>query len=147
MKRTGKFYYSNEKKTLRALGLTPVPGSGSGWIQKEDGENEIALVQLKSTDSRSYRVNSLDMKKLEYHADVSNKVPVFLVQFLQENKIYAIIDVGNIQELSEAIKTGEVKKKLIVDSVDPVVDRKVKASSKSREKFFKERSDEFGRKR
>ena len=72
MKRTGKFYYRNEKETLRKLGLTPVAGSGSGWIDKEDGESDIALVQLKSTDSSRYTLDMLDMKKLEYHASVSN---------------------------------------------------------------------------
>ena len=28
----------------------------------------------------------LDLKKLEYHAEVSNKVPIFLVQFLKQDK-------------------------------------------------------------
>lgn len=31
-KRSGKFYYKNEKKTLEALGFEQVPGSGNGWV-------------------------------------------------------------------------------------------------------------------
>ena len=54
MKRSGKFWYRNEKKTLEALGFKQIPGSGNGFAAKEDGENELALVQLKSTDSSSY---------------------------------------------------------------------------------------------
>ena len=50
MKRTGKFYFRNEKEVLKSLGLTPTPQSGAGWVAKEDGENEIILAQLKSTD-------------------------------------------------------------------------------------------------
>lgn len=98
-KRSGKFYSQNEKRTLKALGLTPAPASGAGWVVKEDGENETLMVQLKSTDSLSYRLSRLDMKKLEFHADVSHKVPVFLVQFLKDDRLYAIIDVKNIDDL------------------------------------------------
>lgn len=103
-KRSGKFYSQNEKRTLKALGLTPAPASGAGWVVKEDGENETLMVQLKSTDSLSYRLSRLDMKKLEFHADVSHKVPVFLVQFLKDDRLYAIVDVNNIDDLFYGLK-------------------------------------------
>lgn len=103
-KRSGKFYSQNEKRTLKALGLTPAPASGAGWVVKEDGENETLMVQLKSTDSLSYRLSRLDMKKLEFHADVSHKVPVFLVQFLKDDRLYAIVDVKNIDDLFYGLK-------------------------------------------
>lgn len=103
-KRSGKFYSQNEKRTLKKLGLIPAPASGAGWVVKEDGENEILMVQLKSTDSLSYRVSRLDMKKLEFHANVSNKVPVFLVQFLKDDRIYAIVDVADIDNLFYGLK-------------------------------------------
>ena len=103
-KRSGKFYSQNEKRTLKALGLTPAPASGAGWVAKEDGENETLMVQLKSTDSLSYRLSRLDMKKLEFHADVSHKVPVFLVQFLKDDRLYAIVDVNNIDDLFYGLK-------------------------------------------
>lgn len=103
-KRSGKFYSQNEKRTLKALGLTPAPASGAGWVVKEDGENETLMVQLKSTDSLSYRLSRLDMKKLEFHADVSHKVPVFLVQFLKDDRLYAIVDVNSIDDLFYGLK-------------------------------------------
>lgn len=103
-KRSGKFYSQNEKRTLKALGLTPAPASGAGWVVKEDGENETLMVQLKSTDNLSYRLSRLDMKKLEFHADVSHKVPVFLVQFLKDDRLYAIVDVKNIDDLFYGLK-------------------------------------------
>lgn len=34
MKRSGKFYYRNERETLEALGFKQVPGSGNGWVAK-----------------------------------------------------------------------------------------------------------------
>ena len=53
MKRSGKFYYRNERETMEMLGMRQVPGSGNGWVAKEDGENEHLLCQLKSTDGNS----------------------------------------------------------------------------------------------
>ena len=103
-KRSGKFYSKNEKQTLKSLGVEPAPASGAGWVVKEDGENEALMVQLKSTDSLSYRLSRLDMKKLEFHADVSHKVPVFLVQFLKDDRLYAIVDVKNIDDLFYGLK-------------------------------------------
>nr|DAW17030.1 MAG TPA: hypothetical protein [Caudoviricetes sp.] len=148
MKRSGKFYSRNEKETLLSLGLKPAPMSGAGWIVKEDGENEVVMVQLKSTDSSSYRLDLLDMKKLEYHADVSKKLPVFLIQFLKADKIYAVVDINSLDELGKAFKTGKVGKKIVIeDNEEMEVKRKaIKSSKKSREKFFKERGEKFGRK-
>lgn len=148
-KRSGKFYSRNEKETLSKLGLKPAPMSGAGWVVKEDGENETTMVQLKSTDSSSYRIDMLDIKKLEYHAEVSNKIPVFLVQFLKQNKIYAIVDVENLKEVSNAIETGEVPERIVFkeEENNVISSRKVKSSVSAREQFFKERSENFGKKR
>lgn len=146
MKRTGKFYSRNEKETLSRLGLKPSPMSGAGWVIKEDGENDIVMVQLKSTDSSSYRLDLLDLTKLEYHADISRKVPIFLIQYLKTGKIYAVVDIDNIKELEEALDTGKVKEKMVIKDIESTVEKKVvKTSKKSREQFFKERGEKFGK--
>lgn len=149
MRRSGKFYSRNEKETLTKLGLTPAPQSGAGWVIKEDGENENVMVQLKSTDGSSYRINMLDIKKLEYHADESNKVPIFLIQFLKQNRVYAVIDVEKIDELYDAFVLQKKSEKRITnnDFSNETVKRKtITAGGKSREQFYKERSERFGRK-
>lgn len=146
MKRTGKFYSRNEKETLSRFGLKPSPMSGAGWVIKEDGENDIVMVQLKSTDSSSYRLGLLDLTKLEYHADISRKVPIFLIQYLKTGKIYAVVDIDNIKELGEALDTGKVKEKMVIKDIESTVEKKVvKTSKKSREQFFKERGEKFGK--
>lgn len=151
-KRSGKFYSQNEKRTLKALGLTPAPASGAGWVVKEDGENETLMVQLKSTDSLSYRVSRLDMKKLEFHAEVSNKVPVFLVQFLKDDRLYAIVDVNNIDDLFYGLKGIKPKESVINNnnilynnnlSVDKPI---IKTNKDSRDKFFLEQEKKFRKK-
>ncbi len=148
LKRTGKFYSRNEKETLSKLGLTPAPMSGAGWIIKEDGENEIAMVQLKSTDASSYRLDLLDMKKLEYHAEVSNKIPIFLIQFLKQDKLYAVVSVEDIPSLNKALETGEVEERIIFkEEIKEKNEAKVKANKKAREQFFKERSEKYGKRK
>ncbi len=138
-KRSGKFYFRNEKETLESLGLKQVPGSGNGWIAKEDGENELALVQLKSTDANSYTVKQLDVQQLEYHADVAHKVPVFLIQFLNQNRVYALLDVENIPEVYKALEFGEKPQKVLIEQVEVQGREKVKGSRSAREKFHEER--------
>ena len=75
----------------------------------------------------------------------------FLVQFLKQDKIYAIVEVGNIVELNEALTTGSVPQRITfkeeeIDQQSNLSARKIKASKKAREEFFKERSAKFGKK-
>lgn len=146
MRRKGKFYSKNEKEVMKGLGLTPAPASGAGWIVKEDGENELSMVQLKSTDSTRYTLDMLDMKKLEYHAQVSNRIPIFLVQFLQEDRMYAIVPVDSILDLSKALETGHVQERISIKPEKLVSSRALIRSSKtSRDKFFEEKEKQYGK--
>lgn len=146
-KRTGKFYSRNEKQVMKSLGFTPAPASGAGWVVKEDGENDLAMVQLKSTDGTRYTLDMLDMKKLEYHAAVSHKIPIFVVEFLKEDRLYAIVPVDNIVDLKDCVETGKISDRVTISETEPVTSRRViKAGSKAREQFYKEREQKYGRK-
>lgn len=95
-----KFWFKNEKETLRKLGLNPVPGSGSGELYKEDGENEFVLCQLKSTKANQISVNKLDVEKLLLHSNIVGKVPVFAIQFINGPILLATLpeEFCNIQD-------------------------------------------------
>lgn len=80
-----KFWFDNEKKVLKKLGYTPCPLSGAGEMYKEDGYNDYSLCQLKSTEKDSYSLKLLDVQKLEYNSMVSKKIPVFIIEFLNES--------------------------------------------------------------
>lgn len=140
-KRSGKFYYKNEAKVLKELGFTPSPGSGNGWVVKEDGYNEHAMVQLKSTDAASYRISLFDIKQLEYHAKVEHKLPIFLVQFLKENKVYAIVDVAELDQLPAVfgVEPTQVNNDF-VKMAEPEQSNKpkVQSSAKGRDAFYKQ---------
>lgn len=81
---------------MKKLGFEPVVGSGAGWVNKEDGESEFFLAQLKSTDKNSFTIKREDLDKLEYHAKVTHKLPVFVNEFLQDGKIYITISLDDI---------------------------------------------------
>lgn len=143
-----KFWFKNEKEVMRSLGFEPVKGSGSGWIHKEDGESEFALAQLKSTEAESYKLNYLDLEKLEYHASVSHKLPVFVVQFLNRGT-YVMVNVNDLDKLDCLIKGKQVKDEgpcLNVTDIGAGKTIKISSSGKARETFYKERENQWKKK-
>lgn len=148
MKRSGKFYYKNERETLEALGFKQVPGSGNGWIAKEDGESDNTLVQLKSTENASYTVSLLDLKKLEVHAETEHKFPLFLIQFLKQDKIYALVSIENLEDLNDMIKTGKVKERVVsVQESTTVKRKKISSSSSAIKSYRKEQESKWQKKK
>lgn len=158
-KRSGKFYRKNEAEVMKALGLEPTPGSGCGWVIKEDGQNDNVVCQLKSTDAQSISVKKLDIDKLEHNALVEKKLPVFAIQFLQSNEVFLLVRPEHLQEVSEYIDTGEVQTLndfLGIDSTnvtesisEPLSKGRniVKSSSSAREMFMRERMEKYARER
>lgn len=148
MKRSGKFYYKNERETLKALGFKQVPGSGNGWVAKEDGESDNTLVQLKSTENSSYAVSLLDLKKLEVHAETEHKFPLFLIQFLKQDKIYALVSIENLEDLNDMIKTGKVKERTVsVQESTTVKRKKISSSSSAIKSYRKEQESKWQKKK
>ncbi len=106
MKRSGKFYRKNEAEIMQLLGLQETRNSGAGWIEKEDGQNDNVICQLKSTDKQSIKISKQDIETLEYNAGVCHKLPVFAVNFLADNSIYLLIKPQDLKAVTEYINTG-----------------------------------------
>uniref|UniRef100_A0AAU8B163 Holliday junction resolvase n=1 Tax=Dulem virus 36 TaxID=3145754 RepID=A0AAU8B163_9CAUD len=98
-KRSTKFYRKNEVEVMERLGFKPTSNSGAGWIQKCDGESDIAICELKSTDKESYRIQQSILRTLEYHASVSHKIPVFALQFLNTDEVWIMLKPEDLNEL------------------------------------------------
>lgn len=150
MKRSGKDYRKNEKDIMHMLGLEPTKNSGSGWIEKEDGQSENVLCQLKSTDSQSIKISKLDIDTLRYNSVVSHKIPVFAIQFLSSNDVYLLVSPTDLQDLAKYIDTGTIDSRDIgidisSDSVDmaPICNKVIKSSPDAREEFREERKKDF----
>lgn len=149
-KRSGKFYYRNERDVMGRLGLEQVPGSGNGWVAKEDGESEDVLCQLKSTDAQSIRIQKLDIEKLEHNALVSHRLPVFAINFLSDNSIYLLVSPESLLELAEYLNTGNKPKPLDdglrIDSVASEGHHRVIGSGASvRDEMKSERESKYNR--
>lgn len=155
MKRSGKFYRNNEADVMKALGLKPTINSGSGWIEKEDGQNEDVICQLKSTDASSIKVSKKDLDTLNYNASVTHKLPVFAIQFLSSNETYLVLKPEVLNEVVKYLETGEhvvTSNEFIdvdIDDYEETTTRglRIKSSSQGREKFHEERNKKYERKR
>lgn len=148
--RSGKFYRNNEKQIMQSLGLKPTPNSGSGWIVKEDGQNDNVICQLKSTDANSIKLNKQDLDKLNYNSLVSHKLPLFVFQFLQSNEIYLVIKPEVLKDIVNYIETGEVNKNELLINLPDAENTKpnkpvktIKSSSKSRLAFSKATENKY----
>lgn len=148
-KRSNKFYRKNESEVMKTLGFKPTKNSGSGWIEKEDGENEHCICQLKSTDANSIKVNKLDIDKLLYHSSVSKKLPVFAIQFLKSDEVFLIIRPEDLKEIAKYVETKEPPK--MIESVLDIghdvghqeIIKKIKSGGSAREEFAKENEKKF----
>lgn len=151
MKRSGKFYRKNEAEVMKSLGLNPTKNSGSGWIEKEDGQSENVICQLKSTDAESIRLHKKDFDVLNYNAAVAHKLPVFAIQFIQSNEVYLLVKPDLLQEVAQYIETGEYIDKNSFVGIDlseheymtTTKSRVIKSSSRAREQFNKEKENRF----
>ena len=132
MKRSFKFYRQNEAEVMESLGLKPTKNSGSGWIEKEDGQNDFVICQLKSTDAQSIKVNQKDIRVLEKNARIEHKLPMFAIQFLNTNEVWLMVKPEDIQQITEYIKTGEcyIHENVLDDEGDTLEDLTIKSISK-----------------
>lgn len=141
MKRSGKFYRKNEAEVMLSLGLKPTKNSGSGWIEKEDGQNEYLICQLKSTDAESIRVQQKDIRILEENAITAHKIPLFAIQFLNTNEVWLMAKPEDFSDVAQYINTGETTKReydFDVEDVKPQKPKKKISSSKSARLRFQE---------
>ncbi len=144
-KRSGKFYFKNEKELMESFGLKPTKGSGSGWLEKEDGQNDYVIAQLKSTDKNSATIKLNDLEKLEYNATVVKKIPIYFLQFLSINKTYALINPLDMPELAKYIECGRCSIKEIPVEIEDNAPEESKKIIKSgnRKNFWRQKQKEW----
>ena len=150
MKRTTKFYRKNEEEVMESLGLKPTKNSGNGWLEKEDGQSDYVICQLKSTDAQSIKVNQKDLRMLEYNATISHKLPVFAIQFLNTGEVWLMCKPIDLQYLSEYLKTGEVElqQNIVIENTEPELPKRIISSShNAREMFNEERKKKYDKTR
>lgn len=145
-KRTGRFYRKNEEEVMQRLGLTPTKNSGSGWIEKEDGQNDHFICQLKSTDKDSISIRQQDLHTLEYNAIVSHKMPVFAIQFLNTDEVWLMAKSTDFRTVASCLEGSyepemhrfDVSVGIPEDIVVQNLCNPVQSDPSAREKFYKQ---------
>ena len=157
MKRSTKFYRKNEAEVMESLGLKPTKNSGSGWVEKEDGQNDYVICQLKSTDAQSIKVNQSDIRILEKNAMVAHKVPVFAIQFLNTGEVWLMAKPEDFTSVAEYIETGTTSELfdlgiMIPNVVEQIAEKIVSnqevvrgANLESRISFFEEQQKKYNK--
>lgn len=147
-KRSTRFYRKNEAEVMEALGLRPTKNSGAGWVEKEDGQNDHLIAQLKSTDAASIKVNLRDIEIMEANALVSHKVPVFVIQFLGTGDIFVMARPSDMEQVVEYINTGSCQRPTdgfeLTEGKKPKV-KQIKSSEDSRKAFWDNKRKEAER--
>lgn len=154
-KRSTKFYRKNEAEVMESLGMKATKNSGSGWIEKEDGQNDQLICQLKSTDAQSIKVNQKDIRILEYNASVANKIPLFAIQFLNTNEVWLMIKPEDVFNVAEALNGAVITKQDSLLNIDKStlyeaprnVRKAIKSSSNARERFYEEKNKKYDKTR
>ena len=128
---------------MEALGLQPTKNSGAGWIEKEDGQNDHLIAQLKSTDANSISIKLRDIEILEANAITCHKVPMFVVQFLSSGDTFIMARPTDLVQVASYITTGGCERPTDEFNLttNNVVQRKViKSSEGSRNSFWEEKN-------
>ena len=133
---------------MEALGLQPTKNSGAGWVEKEDGQNDYLIAQLKSTDANSIKVNLRDIDVLEANAMVAHKVPVFVIQFLGTGDTFIMARPGDMEQVVEYINTGNCQRPTdgfeLTECKKPKV-KTIRSSEGSRNEFWDNKRKEAER--
>ena len=152
-----KFYRKNEREVMLKLGIRPCANSGAGWIEKEDGQNDYIIAQLKSTDADSIKIVMNDVDILETNAAVAHKIPIFILQFLKNDDVFISVRPADLPQIAQYLDCGkcDIQSSEIVEELAdsaPIVAKKAKkkiaaSSSKSRERFREEQEEKWSHRR
>ena len=134
---------------MTTLGLKPTKNSGSGWIEKEDGQNDYVICQLKSTDAQSIKVNQKDIRILERNAAIEHKLPIFAIQFLNTGEVWLMAKPEDFTSISEYIETGKTSTSTfdidLSQCEEMVVSEKrtINSAANARKQFYEQREQQF----
>lgn len=83
------------------------PGSGNGWVKKNDVRTPELSIEAKYTDSKGYRLTQAELHTAERHALIDGREMVFIVSFSGEE--WAVIreeDYRSMRANAEAYREG-----------------------------------------
>lgn len=69
-----------EKRIAKATGGKRQPGSGSGWLHKQDVKDERFLREMKQTSGKSISIKREDWDQLRANALSTGRTPLIHIQ-------------------------------------------------------------------
>ena len=81
-------------------------------VEKEDGQNEQCICQLKSTDKQSISIKQNDIHILEQNAAVAHKLPVFALQFLNTGEVWVMIKPEDLSLIQSLVAGDDISEQL-----------------------------------
>ena len=68
-----------EQRTAQTYRGSRQPGSGAGWVRKNDVRSDQFLFENKLTQAKSYSFKKMDMVELTERAILEDRIPVFQI--------------------------------------------------------------------
>ena len=89
-----------ERDRARELGGAVTPGSGNGWVRKNDVLTPRHSIECKTTAASSYRLTAADLKIAQRNALLAGREMAFLIDIAGSE--YAVVTIDHFRELAEA---------------------------------------------
>ena len=70
-----------EKRLAKAYGGQVTPGSGNGWVHKNDVKTPTLSIEAKYTDAKSFSLKLADLIKAEKIALIDGRDVIFTISF------------------------------------------------------------------
>ena len=81
-------------------------------VEKEDGQSEQCICQLKSTDKQSISIKQNDIHILEQNAAIAHKLPVFALQFLNTGEVWVMIKPEDLTLIQSLVEGDDISEQL-----------------------------------
>lgn len=90
-----------ERGLAKELGGSVNAGSGNGWVRKGDVRSDKELWELKITSAKSYSLKHAELDKLNNQALMDGRIPIFLIEFMQQGDSFVVLSKDDYMELRE----------------------------------------------
>ena len=91
-----------EARLAKRYGGQVTPGSGNGWVHKNDVKTPTLSIEAKYTDAKSFQVKLADLIKAEKIALVDGRDSIFTVSFSGEE--FVILREADYRELRATLE-------------------------------------------
>lgn len=90
-----------ERNLAKELHGSVNAGSGNQWLRKGDVRSSKELWECKITSAKSYSLKHADLYKLNEQALMDGRIPIFLVEFMEQGDSFVVLSKDDYIELRE----------------------------------------------